>query len=146
MLNRVITARHRIVYDPACRFCRWSLGWVLRWDRRGALEPIPLGGAEARRLLGGLTEPERMASWHLVAPDGAVSSGGDAAAPLLRLLPAGAPLAGLAARLPGAVDAAYASVVGNRGRLGRRLPERSLARADALIAERQPGQPGGIVS
>ena len=47
-----------------------------------------------------------MASWHLVT-DGTVRSGGAAAAPLLRLLPGGRPLASIAAPAPGCSASAY---------------------------------------
>ncbi|MGH2986121.1 MAG: DCC1-like thiol-disulfide oxidoreductase family protein, partial [Solirubrobacterales bacterium] len=91
-------ARHRILYDAECRFCRWSLAWVLRGDRRRQLEPVALQDERARALLGAMPEAERMASWHLIGPDGSVASAGAAAAPLLRLLPGGRPLAALADR------------------------------------------------
>jgi hypothetical protein len=77
-----------------------------------------------------------MGSWHLVGPDGSVASAGAAAAPLLRLLPGGGPPAALAERFPRAMERGYRWVVGHRSALGRRLGERALARADAVIAER----------
>ncbi|MQA74533.1 MAG: DUF393 domain-containing protein [Solirubrobacterales bacterium] len=130
--------RSRILYDRECRFCRWSLAWLLRWDRRGALEPVALQDPGAAELLAGMDEERRMASWHLVGPDGSVASGGIAAAPLLRRLPGGTPLASRVERFPGAVEAAYALVVRHRGRLGRALVgDRALERADRLIAERR---------
>ena len=133
---------HRILYDAECRFCRWSLGWVLRWDRRRALVPVALQDPGAEILLPGMDPARRMASWHLVAADGAVASGGAAAAPLFHLLPGGRPLAKLAAAAPALADRVYGWVARNRGRLGRHLPQRSLARADALIAERRRRGPG----
>jgi hypothetical protein len=52
--------------------------------------------------------PERQwASWHIVEPDGAVSSAGAGFAPLLRRLPGGRPLAKLADRFPGGAERAY---------------------------------------
>ena len=130
------SATHRLLYDAECRFCRWSLAWVLRWDRHRRLQPVALQDERARELLPGMPEPERMASWHLVGPDGSVASAGAAAPPLLRLLPGGAPLAALAERFPAAVERGYRWVVDHRGALGRRLSEGALARADAVIAER----------
>lgn len=128
---------HRLLYDAECRFCRWALGWVLRWDRRRALDPLALQEPQAEALLPGMDTERRMASWHLVDPDGSITSAGSAAAPLLRLLPGGRPLAVLLEAMPTLVERAYARVASNRGMLGRRLPERSVARADAVIAERQ---------
>jgi predicted DCC family thiol-disulfide oxidoreductase YuxK len=127
-----------LLYDAECRFCRWSLGWVLRWDRHRALTSLALQDPAATASLPGLSETERMASWHLVDPGGGVTSGAAAASPLLRLLPGGRPLSALAERLPGPVERLYGWVTRNRGRLARPLGDRALARADALIAERAP--------
>jgi predicted DCC family thiol-disulfide oxidoreductase YuxK len=116
-----------VLYDEGCGFCRWSMAKVLAWDRRRRLRPLPLGSAEAGELLGDLEPERRAASWHLVAPDGRRHSGGDAVAPMLRLLPGGAPLAALASAAPGATRVAYRWVSRHRGRLGRILGERACA-------------------
>ncbi|MGZ8667419.1 MAG: DCC1-like thiol-disulfide oxidoreductase family protein [Solirubrobacterales bacterium] len=131
-----------VLYDGECRFCRWSLAWVLRWDRRRRLEPVRLQDARAARLLAAMPEAVRMASWHLVTGDGRGTSAGAAVAGLLRLLPGGRPAAAAAARFPGAVERGYALVARNRGRLGRRLTEGALARADAVVARRSAPPPG----
>lgn len=107
-----------ILYDADCGFCRWAVDKVLAWDRAGKLRPTALQGPEADRLLRGLSDEEKMASWHLVI-DGNRYSGGAAAAPLLRLLPGGRPLASVAAAFPGASDHAYRFVARNRDRFGR---------------------------
>jgi hypothetical protein len=41
----------------------------------------------------GMDRERKMASWHLVAPNGRTYSGGEAVPQLARLLPAGAPIA-----------------------------------------------------
>jgi predicted DCC family thiol-disulfide oxidoreductase YuxK len=128
--------RQLILYDADCGFCRWALAWVLRWDRHRRLVPVALQGGRAAALLGRIEAERRMASWHLVGEDGSVVSAGQAAAPLLRLLPGGSPLAAVCERFPSAVERAYARVVSLRGPLGRRLGDRTLARADRLIADR----------
>lgn len=116
---------HALLYDADCGFCRWALGWVLRWDRYGRVRPVALQAPDAPELLPGMTAEERMASWHLVGPDdpahtaGGARSAGAAAAPLLRLLPCGAPLAALCERFPRAIDVAYAWVVRHRSRFGQ---------------------------
>jgi predicted DCC family thiol-disulfide oxidoreductase YuxK len=110
-----------VLYDRDCGFCRWSMAKILAWDRRGALRPVPLQDPEADRLLPGKDRETRMASWHLVGPDGRVHSGGAAAAPLLRLLPGGRPLASLAASMPRATDRLYRFISRHRDRLGRML-------------------------
>jgi predicted DCC family thiol-disulfide oxidoreductase YuxK len=108
-----------IVYDRDCGFCRWSLSKVLAWDRRNALTAVALQDAAAGRLLAPVPEQARFDSWHLVTADGRVYSAGAAAAPLLRLLPGGRPLALLAAAFPGSTEAAYRSIARHRSRLGR---------------------------
>ena len=130
----------RILYDADCGFCRWSLGWVLRWDRAHRLEPVALQDPRAAGLLAEIEPELRLASWHLVGADGGVASAGAAAAPLLRLLPGGAAPAWLFERAPGVVERAYARIAGARGLLGRRLSAAAIARADRLIAARQPAQ------
>jgi predicted DCC family thiol-disulfide oxidoreductase YuxK len=110
-----------VLYDRDCGFCRWSMARILAWDRRDALSPVALQDPEADRLLPVLDHETRMASWHLVGPDGRVHSGGAAAALLLRLLPGGRPLASLAAAMPKTTDRLYRFVVGHRNQLGRML-------------------------
>ena len=88
-----------VLYDADCGFCTWALALLLRWDRRGRLAPVALQEARAAELLGGLSAEERMASWHLVAPDGARTSAGAALPEALALLPGGAlPAAALRGR------------------------------------------------
>jgi predicted DCC family thiol-disulfide oxidoreductase YuxK len=133
---------HTLVYDGGCRFCRWSLGWVLRWDRRRRLRPLALDTGEANRLLGALDPDLRAASWHLIDPGGRVLSAGAAAPELLRLVPAGGPAAGLLERLPRLTDRAYRWVADHRSALGKPLGDRAVARADSLIASRaREGEP-----
>jgi predicted DCC family thiol-disulfide oxidoreductase YuxK len=127
-----------VLYDQDCGFCRWSLSKVLAWDRRGALRPLALQSAEARGLLGGMGEEERMSSWHL-AREGEVRSGGDAFGPLFRLLSGGAPLAALAERFPRAAAGAYRFVAGRRSLWGRFVTSGAKRRADARIRSRLRG-------
>lgn len=119
-MNRAV-----ILYDNDCGFCRWSLARILAWDRQGRLRPVPLQDPEADALLEGMDHVRKMASWHLVTPDGRVYSAGDAVPQLARLLPAGAPIAGLATAFPGVTNRAYRWVARNRERLGRALGEQA---------------------
>lgn len=112
---------HVILYDRDCGFCKWSLDQILLWDRRGRLRPVPIQSAEAERLLPELSPEQRLASWHLVGPDGAAISAGAAAEPLARLLPGGRPLAYLLGRFPGATERAYQWVADHRSVLARVL-------------------------
>lgn len=135
---------YELVYDRDCGFCRWSLGWVLRWDRRRFLVPVALQSPRGYELTEDLGEA-RMDSAHLVAPDGRRWSGGLAAAPVLRLLPGAAPLARLAERHPRLAERAYRWVAGRRGRFGPLIGEGAKRRADALIASARSstrGMPG----
>ena len=73
-----------LLYDRDCGFCRWCLGKLLAWDRPGSLRPVALQSEEAERLLTGMPEEERLASWHLVDDDGTVRSAGAAFPGLFR--------------------------------------------------------------
>jgi len=110
-----------LIYDEDCGFCRWSVDRILAWDREHRLRPLALQTPEADELLRDVPLERRRASWHLVTRDGAVHSGGAGAAPLLRRLPGGTPMALVAETLPGPTDAAYRLVARNRDRLGRLL-------------------------
>jgi predicted DCC family thiol-disulfide oxidoreductase YuxK len=129
-------SRTPILYDADCGFCRASLALILAWDRRRRLRPVPLDSSEADRLLAGMPEEERMASWHLVEPDGRVRSAGAAFPPLLRLLPGGGPLAAAAERLPRLTEWGYRFVADHRSLLGRLLPLALKRRADERIERR----------
>jgi predicted DCC family thiol-disulfide oxidoreductase YuxK len=110
-----------VLYDGECGFCRASLGWLLRWDRRGRLEPVALQSARAADILAELSEEERMDSWHLVSPDGERWSAGAAAPQLLRLLPGGRVPARVLDAAPGITERAYRFAARHRGSLGRAL-------------------------
>ena len=115
--------RHIILYDAECGFCRLAVRWCLRLDRRHCLRPVAIQGAEGQGLLSDLPEEERIASAHLLSPDGTLHSGGAAAAPLAELLPGGSIAARLFLRFPAQTEQAYRWVAGHRvlfGRLGIR--------------------------
>lgn len=124
------------LYDAECPFCRASLALLLAWDRNRDLEPVALQTERATELLSGMSEEERMESWHLVSADGAVRSAGAAFPPLLRLLPGGAPFAWLAERSPRFTQAAYEWVSRHRASFAHRIPDGVRMRADRLILER----------
>lgn len=129
-----------ILYDDECRFCRAALGLVLIWDRSRRLRPVAIQSEEGARLLAEMPADERLASAHAVIPGRAgLVSGGAAAAPVLRLLPAGVPLADLADRIPGVTDRGYRWVAENRERLSQLVPQGLKDRADALVRERSRG-------
>ena len=126
-----------MLYDEECGFCRWSLDRLLRWDRRGRLRATPIQSDEGDRLLADLSEEDRLASWHLVTPEGRRYSGGAATAPVARLLPAGAPIALLTETFPRTTERVYRWVARNRESLGRRLGEQ----ACSVDPSRRSGRP-----
>jgi predicted DCC family thiol-disulfide oxidoreductase YuxK len=122
-----------ILYDADCGFCRWCLAQVLRLDRHHRLRPVALQDPEADLLLSGMPREKRMASWHFVDDDGRVYSGGEAFAPLLRLLPGGGPPARALEAVPAVAGVGYRAVAGRRSLFGRLIPARSKVRAQERI-------------
>jgi predicted DCC family thiol-disulfide oxidoreductase YuxK len=110
-----------VLYDQDCGFCRWAMGMLLAWDRRGRLRAVALQAHEVDELLPGLDRHQQMASWHFLTPDGRVRSAGRAVAPLLRLLPGGRPLAVVAESFPRTTDRLYDWISRHRERLGSLL-------------------------
>jgi predicted DCC family thiol-disulfide oxidoreductase YuxK len=129
-------ARVVVLYDGECGFCAWGVAWLLRWDRQHSLRPVAIQSAEGALLLADVPEQRRLASWHVRDPRGQLSSGGAALAPALARLPAGGPLAALAARFPRAAEAGYGLLAAHRAALGRAIPAAAKRRARALIALR----------
>jgi predicted DCC family thiol-disulfide oxidoreductase YuxK len=129
-------ARPRLLYDRDCGFCRWTLAWILRWDRRHRLDPVPI------------SDPADLDSWHFER-GGIRWSAGHAFAPLLEELPGGRPLAPLARRLQWLLVPGYRWVAAHRNGLSRMVPARSKARADRIVRSRAPqsdGNDGGAES
>jgi predicted DCC family thiol-disulfide oxidoreductase YuxK len=137
-----------LLYDADCGFCRVSVALVLAWDRRRRLRPVALQSEEAGELLAPMPEQERMASWHLIQPNGTVRSAGAAFPPLLRELPGGTALAALAERFPESAERGYRLVARHRSVLGRAVPESVRRWADATIerqrADRNSAAPGRL--
>jgi predicted DCC family thiol-disulfide oxidoreductase YuxK len=143
----------QLAYDPDCGFCRVCVAVILRWDRGRRLRPVALGSPESDRLLAGMPETERMASWHLADPGCAknrpengqilthpeVWSAGAAFSPLFRLLPGGAPLARLTDRFPGPTERAYRWVADHRSAIGGLLPGAARRWADRVLSESRRG-------
>ena len=98
---------------------------------------MALGSEEADALLDGMSEDERMASWHLVEA-GAVHSGGAAFGPVFARLPGGAPFARASERFPNASDRLYRWVADHRSPLGRAIPASARRWADRMISGSRP--------
>ena len=126
-----------VLYDADCGFCRWCMGRLLAWDRAQRLRVVALQEPDAAVLLAGISEDDRMASWHLTHPGDRIAySGGDAFAPLLDVLPAGRPLALVARAFPGLTRSAYGWVARHRGAFGKLITRAARDRADRRIRER----------
>ncbi len=142
-----------LFYDAECGFCRTAAGAVLAWDRGRRLTPVALQAPAAARRLSDLSAEARMASWHLVEPDGTRHSGGTAFAPLFEALPRAAPLAGLAERSPAATERIYRFAAEHRDLLAKLVPSGLRQRAEATLRRRaaegqseQAGQVGPVTT
>jgi predicted DCC family thiol-disulfide oxidoreductase YuxK len=122
-----------VLYDRDCGFCRWAVAKLLAWDRRGRLRAVAIQSPEGQALLADLAPEERLASAHAIDAAGQRYDGGAAAAPVVRLLPGGRPLAAALAAFPDATDRAYRWVARHRTPLGRLVPERAKRRAAATL-------------
>lgn len=94
---------------------------------------------EAEALLVDLGPAERMASMHLVAPDGTRSSAGEAMPSLLRLLSGGRLPAAVLERFPRLTSWGYQWVATHRIGISRFVPRRVKQRAAERVRERELG-------
>ncbi|GAB2470214.1 ABC transporter transmembrane domain-containing protein [Jatrophihabitans fulvus] len=133
-----VVARRTVLYDRQCAFCMWTVVTLLRLDVRRRFATAPTQDSLA--LLPDLDERTALGSFHLVEPDGAVHSAGQALARLLRSLPATAVFGALLTVLPrGVSERVYRAVADRRATLARLLPEPAKARArDALLGADAP--------
>jgi predicted DCC family thiol-disulfide oxidoreductase YuxK len=116
-----------VCFDEDCGLCRWGARRLRRWDRHARLRFVALGDTASDELLHELSPDGRRSSWHLVGPDGQVSSGGAAVPRVLELLPGGRPLAAVADRFPGVTDRLYRWVADRRERIGGHLGQHACA-------------------
>ena len=112
-----------LFYDEDCGFCRWSIDKVLRWDRAGRVRTVAIQSKEGDVLLADLDAPTRLASAHVVTPDGTVHSAGHLAETLFGTLPGGKPFAAVAHAFPRTTDRLYRVLARNRLRIGGWLGE-----------------------
>jgi len=109
---------YRFYWDSNCRFCNVlkRIGAALDWF--GKVTFVPLESDAADIDLGHLSYEEKMASSHLVTPEGRVQSRGEGALELARLLPLVSPLVFLFRLLPGHrafAERAYDWIARHRG-------------------------------
>ena len=138
MVSPAAQGQHWLVlYDGDCGFCKWLLAGLLRFDRAERLRPLALQRPEAGALLADLDPAERMASMHLVSPEGARTSGGAALPSLLRLLRGGRLPAVVFGYFPRLTSAGYRWVAAHRVGISRFVPRRSKRRAAERVRERE---------
>ena len=119
--------RHLLLYDEECTFCTAVARGVLALDREGRIESVGLRTPRAVRETFGLTEKERLASFHLISPSGELWSGEEAIEPLLRLVPKARGIRRALAdhqSLRRMAGASYRWVARNRSWLSRLVPPR----------------------
>jgi predicted DCC family thiol-disulfide oxidoreductase YuxK len=136
-VERSLADRAIVLYDADCRVCIWLLAGLLRRDRDGRLRSLALQHPDADDLLADLTPAERLASWHLISPDGVRHSGGAALSPVLALLPHGRVLSAVLARVPGLTDRGYRWTAEHRTQLAKLVPARAKRRAAQRVLERE---------
>lgn len=129
--------RWLVLYDGDCGLCKWLLALLLRLDRAKRLRPIALQRPEAEALLADLEPAERMASMHIVAPDGTRASAGEALPFLLGLLSGGRLPAAVFARFPRLTSAGYQWVATHRIGISRFVPRRWKRRAAERVRQRE---------
>lgn len=135
MRSTAADASGRVVFDDACRFCRFSLAVLLSLDRRSAFVPVSFTTAGAAGIFEAARDDWRR-SFHLLV-DERRRAGGDAFPQILSLLPGGRPLSRVAGACPGICRAVYRAVADRRALFGRFLPSGAVRWADAVIARRE---------
>ena len=125
-----------LIYDRDCGLCRTIVACALGLDRRRRLRPLALQSGEAERLLPGMTDEQRMGSFHIVAPGGRVSSAGRGLAELAVLLPGLGPLGRALHARPVFSERAYRLVADHRDAIGPWIPDRIKDAATRTIDSR----------
>lgn len=126
-----------VLYDGDCGLCKWLLALLLRFDRAKRLRPLALQRPQAEALLADLDPAERMASMHVVSPQGTRTSAGAAVPSLLRLLSGGRVPAAVLERFPRFTSAGYGWVATHRIGISRFVPGRWKRRAAERVRERE---------
>lgn len=109
-----------VLFDADCGFCLYGRDLLLRWDRHGRLTAGVIQDHEATTLAD-LAPEQRLASWHVLHPDGRRESGGAALAAVLEVLPGAGCLARAVRAFPGPTDGIYSWVASHRIGISRLL-------------------------
>jgi predicted DCC family thiol-disulfide oxidoreductase YuxK len=111
-----------LLYDADCGLCKFVVARVLEL-RPGRYRPLAIQDPRSAELLPGLTQHERLRSFHVVQADGTVRSAGEGLAELI------APLR----RFPRLSSRLYSLVANNRDKLGKLLPDAARRQAQRRI-------------
>ena len=113
-----------LLYDAACRLCRFTARLVVRIDRAHELAVLPLQDDEAAALLASLSPEQRLASWWIALPNGSLLGQGAGLPALFEAMRITRPLGVVARALPGRLlDRTYELVARNRRTIGRLVPD-----------------------
>lgn len=96
----VAGGRHVILFDGVCDLCNSGVAWIRARDKAGAFEFVPFQAPEVPRRWPAIDPAALARSMHVVAPDGRVRAGVDAAPWIFSRLPGWGWLGALLA-LPG---------------------------------------------
>jgi predicted DCC family thiol-disulfide oxidoreductase YuxK len=112
-----------LLYDAACRLCRFTARLVIRLDRTHDLAVLPLQDDEATPILASLPREQRLESWRLACPGGSLVGRGAGLPRLLEAVRLTRPLGPILRRVPeSALDRAYDVIARRRGAIGRLAP------------------------
>jgi predicted DCC family thiol-disulfide oxidoreductase YuxK len=115
-----------VLYDRDCGICQATVRQLRRWDRNDRLAMLPLQSAPTSRdpaIRTAAAESPLESALHVVAADGRVYAGGDAALAIVRELPGGHLLDPWRDVAPfrWVVGAGYDAVARHRHEIGRAL-------------------------
>ena len=127
-------ARVTVAYDEDCGACRWTADRLRRWDVAGHLAFVSIQRADD--LLQSVPAARRLDAMHAITAAGRVFTGGAAIPVIARELPAGRPVAALAALWPAATDRVYRAVASRRTTIGRWLGQDACAVDPSRSSER----------
>jgi predicted DCC family thiol-disulfide oxidoreductase YuxK len=122
-----VPARHLLLWDGTCGFCRRIIDWVARHDTRGRFAPLPYQDA-SESVVGPDVRRASAEALHVITTAGRVLRAGRAS--LFVLGEIGWPrTARVLARPPfvWAVELGYGLVARNRGRISRWFPNSPVA-------------------
>lgn len=109
-----------VLFDADCGFCLYGRDLLLRWDRAGRLTAGMIQDHETTTLVD-LSAEQRLASWHVLHPDGRRESGGAALAAVLEQLPGAGGVARVVRAVPGPTERLYSWVASHRVAISRLL-------------------------